>query len=473
MKYKDIKKLTGILLLSVGLSSCQVFNRYTAPKIDTENLFRDREETDTTSIANIPWREYFRDPALQSLIEEALLNNYDMQIALERVKQAEATLGMARAAYFPDLTLSGQFEQTRLSSSDPLTGTARERNTLAYHKETYTLGLVTTWELDLWGRMNRDSRAKYAQMLNSYAGQYLVKTTLISNLANTYYSLLALDEQLRVTQNMIELMKENLITTIALRDAGMTTGAAVKQTEAALYGAQASVSDLENNIRQLENSISTLLGRKPGPIQRTLLNQQAVPTELAYGIPVQMLAKRPDVQQAELAFRAAFELTNVARASFYPSIKLTTGLLGYTTVNGLSQFFKPEHLFASIIGGLTQPIFARRQLITQLEIAKADQRAALFTFEKTVLSASEEVSGILSTFELSLRKIQSRNLQVESLEQAVYFTQELLKAGEANYLEVLTAQQSLLNAKLTQINDKLEQLQATSDLYRALGGGVE
>lgn len=463
--------LTGFITL-IGFSSCQVVNRYKSPQVDSEDLFRDENPVDTTTIASIPWYEFFSDVFLQTYIHEALGNNYDMLIAQERIKQAEAVLGMARAAYFPDIALSAQVNQTRLSNADPLTGASKEKNNLAYHTENYTLGIVASWELDIWGKMNRQSRAKYAQMLNSYAGRNLIQTSLIANISNTYYSLLALDEQLRVTNDMIVLMEENLVTMEAMKEAGMTNGAAVEQTRAALASTKTSIPELENNIKQLENALCTLLGRKPGAIARTTLEIQIVPQSIKHGIPAQMLAYRPDVNQAELEFRSAFELTQVARASFYPSINLSSGLIGYSTTNGLSHFFKPENLFASIAGGLVQPLFARKQLNTQLKVAKSDQQIALLNFEKTVLHAGQEVSDILSTYETSLRKNEDRRIQVESLTKAVDYTQELFKADEATYLEVLSAQQGLLEAQLNLIGDKLQQLQATSDLYRALGGGT-
>ncbi|NLZ72701.1 MAG: TolC family protein, partial [Bacteroidales bacterium] len=254
--------LTGFITL-IGFSSCQVVNRYKSPQVDSEDLFRDENPVDTTTIASIPWYEFFSDMFLQTYIHEALGNNYDMLIAQERIKQAEAVLGMARAAYFPDIALSAQVNQTRLSNADPLTGASKEKNNLAYHTENYTLGIVASWELDIWGKMNRQSRAKYAQMLNSYAGRNLIQTSLIANISNTYYSLLALDEQLRVTNDMIVLMEENLVTMEAMKEAGMTNGAAVEQTRAALASTKTSIPELENNIKQLENALCTLLGRKP------------------------------------------------------------------------------------------------------------------------------------------------------------------------------------------------------------------
>lgn len=467
MRIKNIKGviLSGLIAL-IGLPSCQVMNKYKTPEISSEDLFRDKSSSDTTTIANISWSEYFTDPFLRSYIEEGLNNNFDMLIASERIKQAEANLGMARAAYFPDVALSGQVQHNRNSNG------ANGKDVLGYHSTDYSLGIAVTWEADIWGKLNRQSRSKYAEMLNSYAGRNLVQTSLISNIANTYYSLLALDEQLNVTLEMTQLMEENLVTTEALKEAGVANGAAVEQTKASLHNVKVSIPDLENNIRQLENSMCVMLGRKSGAILRASLENQKVPEQLSYGIPMQMLAKRPDVRQAELSFRSAFELTHAAKANFYPSIRLSSGTIGYAN-NTLSNFFKPENIFANVIGGLTQPIFARKQLTTQYKVAKYEQQATLLTFEKTVLEAGQEVSDIMNTYESSLKKTWDRNIQVESLVKAVDYTQELLKAGEATYLEVLSAQQGLLDAKLNQVSDKLQQLQSSSDLYRALGGGIE
>lgn len=467
MKNKYIK---GIVLLgltaSMGLTSCQVTNRYKSPEVNTDSLFRDRPSTDTVTIADMTWCEYFKDPVLQELIEEGLQNNFDLQIAVTRIQQAEANLGMAKAAYFPDVSLVGQAEHSR--SSNGVDG----KDVLGYHSTTYTLGVSTSWELDVWGKLNRQSKAKYAQFLNSHAYHNLIKTSLVANIATSYYSLLALDEQLKITKETVILLEESTTTMQALMEAGMLNGASVEQSKSLLYSTRVTIPDLESQIRQMENSISTLLGRKPGHVVRATISDQMIVSRLAYGVPAQLLAKRPDVQQAELGFRSAFELTHAARAAFYPSITLTSGMIGYGA-NSLSNFFKPENIFASIIGGLTQPIFAKKQLTGNLKIAKAQQQEALLTFEKTVLSAGEEVSNILYNYESSISKNEIRESQISSLNKAVDFTQELLKAGEANYTEVLTAEQNLLQAQLGQVRDKLEQLQCSVDLYKALGGGIQ
>lgn len=471
MIMKKIRYTKGIILLGltalIGLSSCQVVNQYKTPEVDTENLYRDMNSTDTATIANIPWRDYFSDPHLVALIEEGIESNYDLRIAYTRIQQAEANLSIAKAAYFPDVALVGQVNHSRSSNGN------NGKDVLGYNSTNYSLGVSASWEVDIWGKLNRQSRAKYAQFLNSHAYKNLIQTSLIANIATSYYSLLALDEKLQITIESAKLMEENVQTMEDLKNAGLQNGAAVEQSKSLLYSTLASIPDLESQIRQMENSICTMLGRKPGGISRMNIYDQEYPTELQYGVPVQVLARRPDVQQAELSFRSAFELTNVARASFYPSITLSTGTLGYAAVNTLSNFFKPENLFASIIGGLTQPLFAKKQLTGNLKIAKAQQQEALLTFEQTVLEAGQEVTDILYTFESSLKKNETRQKQIAASRNSVSFTNDLLIAGVANYTEVLNAEQNLLSAQLSQVNDRLEQLQCTVNLYKALGGGGE
>lgn len=458
-----------LVALTAVATSCQFVNKYRTPEQDTENLFREEPpQADTTTIADIPWSQYFGDPLLVSLIDEGLRNNHDLQIAFTRIQKAEANLSISRASYFPSVALAGQVQQNR-SSNHPVRG----RNNLGYHNTQYTLGIGVTWEADIWGRINRQNRADYAAFLGSQAYRDLIQTSLIANLATSYYSLMALDRQLEITERQLAIMGETTETMQALMDAGLLTGAGVQQSKAQYYGTEVAIPDLRARIRETENSICVMLGREPGPVERAKLDDQSVHGLMDYGVPVQMLARRPDVRQAELGFRQAFELTNVARASFYPSITLNSGsLIGYSTLNSVSQFFKPEHLIANILGGLTMPIFARRQLSSNLKIAKASQREALLSFEKAVLVAGKEVSDILYGYRSSLGKNEVRDKQVKSLETAVYFTKELLNAGEANYTEVLNAEQSLLQAQLGQVRDKLEQLQYSVTLYKALGGGA-
>ena len=467
-KYTKGVVLLGVVL-SMGLTSCGVLNtnKYKAPEIDAVDMFRGENPTDTTTIANIPWKEYFTDPALQALIDEGIANNYDLQIAHTRIQQAEAGLLVAKSAYFPTLALAGQVNHTQISQNK-----GKER-VLGYKGSTqYMLGVAAQWELDIWGKLNSRSKAQYAQLMSTHAYRNLIQTSLVANIATTYYSLLALDEQLRITKETVELLKENTATMNQMMQAGLLNRAGVKQSEALLYGTQVSIPSMEIQIRQLENALSMILGRKPGTIIRTSIQVQGIPAHMDYGIPAQMLAKRPDVYQAEMGFRYSFEMRNAAQRSLYPSLTLGTSTVGYAS-NTLTQFFNPTNIMANIIGGITQPLFAGNQLKGQYKIAKAQQEEALLTFQKTVLTASQEVSNILYTYQASLRKNQDRAKQVDALFMAVEDTQLLLKAGEANYMEVLQAEQGLLQAQLGQVGDKLEQLQATVNLYRALGGGIE
>lgn len=469
---RNIKYVAGTVLLgtvlTIGFSSCQLVNKYKSPEVDTTNLYRDHASEDTTTIASLSWKEYFTDPLLQSFIAEGLENNYDMLVAAERIKQAEAQLTMAKLAYFPDFALVGSVTHSRYSMDQ-----SGVKNTLGYKSNEYGLGIAASWELDIWGKINRQHRGKIAQYMASVESKNLIQTSLISNIATMYYSLMALDEQLFVTNEMIALLKESCNTMEEMMKAGMLNGAAVEQSKALLYNTQISIPDLEYNIRQLENSLCLVLGRKPGSITRNRLEAQAVPLTMSYGVPAQMLANRPDVKAAELNFRSAFEFTNAARASFYPSISLGTGSMFGWGAASLSNFFKPENLIANLIGNIAQPIFAKGQLKGNLEIAKAEQQIALIQFEQAVVNAGIEVSDVLYQFEKSLSKNDTRAKQVKSLETAVDFTQQLLRAGEATYTEVLNAEQSLLQAQLGQVADKLEQLQCSVNLYRSLGGGVK
>jgi len=451
-----------VLFSTTVLTSCGIRSTYKEPELP-KNLYRGENPTDTTTIASIPWRDYYPDAYLQSLIDEGLENNFDLQIAVTRIQQAEASLGITKAAFFPDLTLVGKFNQDRYS-----VGT----HVLKGHQETYMLGVSSSWELDIWGKMYKQKRGALMQFLQTHAYRNLIQTSLIANIATSYYSLLALDEQLKVTKDMLNLLSETVETMEALKDAGILNGAAVEQSKSVYYSTQVSIPDLEKQIRSIENSICLLIGREPSSILRNNINEQRVRLDVSHGVPSQMLARRPDVKQAEYGFRAAFEAVGVAQASFYPSISIS-GTIGYSKANGVEQFFKPENIIANIVGNLVQPIFAKKQLTGQLKIAKARQEETLLTFKQTVLTAGNEVSDALFNYQMSMAKNTIRANQVLATETSVYFTKELLNAGEANYTEVLTAQQNLLQAQLGQVNDKLEQLQATVILYRALGGGLE
>jgi len=324
----------------------------------------------------------------------------------------------------------------------------------------------------LWGKLNSQTKSKYAAYLNTLEYKKLIQTTLISSIAKSYYSLMAFDEQLRTTKETIVLLQKSTETLQALKDAGQTTAAGVEQSKALLYSTQLSVFDLESKIRQQENAICVLIGRAPGTVERGYINDQIIPSTMNGNVSFRTLANRPDVKQAELSLQSAYALTDAAKAAFYPTFSISTLSVGLAA-GGVTNFFSPANLAAEIIGGLTQPIFAKGQLKGNLKISKAQQDEALLTFSNTLLVAGQEVSDILFSYKSLVSKNEWRDKQVESLLKSVDYTQELLKAGEANYTEVLSAQQNLLSAQLSKVNDKLDQLTQSVSLYKALGGGVQ
>jgi efflux transporter, outer membrane factor (OMF) lipoprotein, NodT family len=464
-KHKTLILVTAVLAL--GVSSCRSYKDLAqTPTPDSKGLVRDTiaNATDTASIADIPWKEYFADSNLQQLISEGLNNNLDLKVAVLRIQEAEASLMMAGAANQPTLAAAWQLTHTRTSSGK--NGT----DVLGYSTSVNQLGFSATWEADLWGKINSQAKVKYAALLNSNENRNLVQTTLVANIAKSYYALLAYDEELRITKETVVSLQKSAETMRSLMVAGQQNAAAVEQSNALLYSTQLSIPTLETEIRQEENALCLLLGRKPGPVERASIADETVAPRLSYGVPAGMLARRPDVKQAELSLRSAYSAVDVAKASFYPSFTISTASLGFA--GGFTDFFKPANIAAELVAGLTQPMLNKKQLKGNLKIAKAQQEEALLTFQNTVLTAGQEVSNILFGYQSSLSKNKTRGKQINSLVRSVDYTQELLKAGEANYTEVLTAQRDLLSAQLNQVTDKLEQLTYGVNLYKALGGGV-
>jgi multidrug efflux system outer membrane protein len=458
--------LSAILLL--GITSCQSYKQLGIPHFAvTDSIFRDvNNNSDTTTIADIPWKDYFTDLKLQALIAEGLEQNIDIHIALTRLKQAEANLSMARGNRLPDVSAGFQIDHIRTSSGE------NGRDILGYTSNQNSLGFSASWEIDLWGKLASISRAKYTNYLNSFEYKNLVQTELIANIAHTYYNLQALDRQLQITKETIGLLLESAETMAALKEAGQQNAAAVEQSNALLFDTQLSVPEWESQIREQENALCLLLGRKPGQIERTSIGEQNANTNLSIGIPAQLLSLRPDVKQAELNVLSAYAATDAARAGFYPSLTITSASFGLAA-GDFSDFLKPENIAANIAAGLIQPIFTRRQLKGNLKIAESQQEEALLNFRNTILRAGQEVSDILYGFASSLKKNEFRERQIASLTNAVDYSRDLLFAGEAMYTEVLLAQQNLLSAQLNQVNDKLEQLIFRVKLYKALGGGIK
>ncbi len=457
-----------ILLVSIfALQSCFVAKYYQRPNdILNEQYFRtDNIQQDSLSIANLSWKDVFTDQTLSQYIDQALENNLDVRIALQNIEVANAYLKQGKAAYFPTLNANASYSYSTPSLNSMSGQAMTERD----YFDQYDLSASLSWEADIWGKIRSSKRAASATYLQTIAAHQAIKSNLVAGLASTYYQLLAMDEQKRLVLETIANREQSLETIVALKDAGSVTEVAVKQTEAQLISAKSMLLDIENNIKLLENTFSILLGETPQNIERSTLSEQEINVDLNIGVPIQLLSNRPDVMAAEYALINSFELTNAARSSFYPSLRLTAN--GGLQSLDFDDFFNTNSLFASIVGSLTQPIFNGRQIRTQYEVSKAQQEAALLNYKQSILLASKDVSDALYTYTTNEQKAILKQLEYEAYQEATLYSEELLNYGMANYLEVLTARENALNAQLNVINSNLGKLNAIVQLYKAVGGG--
>jgi len=419
-------------------------------------------------MAALPYERLFADTVLQGLIAEGLRQNPDLKVAMERMTEARENFQQGKAALLPSLSANLSVNPAKQSPA-ALDIPPAYIGSYDLTTTTYIASLSTSWEADIWGKLRSAKRSYFATFLESDAARRVIQTQLIADIAGYYYQLLSYDEQLRITVETVRNRQDDVSTMKALMESGLATGAAVVQSDANRASAQLLIPDIKYNIQETENALSILLGRVPGDIRRSSLAEQVPYDSLATGVPSLLLLNRPDVQQAEFAFRSAFENVNVARAYFYPQLTLTAQG-GFSNLQ-IKDFFD-HSVFYNIIGGLTQPIFNQRQNKTRLHVAQAVQREAFYTYEKTLLTAGAEVSNSFFSYQTAVDKQRTRGDQIKLLEQAVDFTKALLRYSSAtNYTDVLTSEQSLLAAQLSAVNDRLQQLQAVVDLYKALGGG--
>ena len=380
--------------------------------------------------------------------------------------QAQATLQQAKLAFLPTLSADANATRSKQSSAGLNFPPGININTLT---NTFKLSMSTSWEADIWGKLSSSKRAALAKYLETDAAKKAIQTQLVADIANNYYGLLALDQQLAITQETLKSRVASVETMKALKEGAVVNGAAVVQSEASRYATEVSIPDLKKSIRETENAMSILLGENPGSINRSTMESQSVPSDLATGVPAQLLQNRPDIQQAELAFRGAFENTNLARTYFYPSLTLTA-TAGFSNLT-LKDFFD-HSVFYNLVGGLTQPIFNQGLNKARLKTAQSLQIQAMNNFQQSLLVAGQEVSNALYAYQTAVEKQGSRAKQVAALVKAVDYTQDLLRYSSAtNYTDVLTSEQSLLAAQLSGVSDHLQKLQAVVNLYRALGGG--
>lgn len=456
----------AVALSAAVLASCKVNQTYEKPNVITEGLYRGENPGDTTSIGTRSWQSLFSDPILKELIQEGLTQNLDLKNAIQNIVQAQATLKQSKLALFPSLEGSATYTRSKTSEASLNFPPGININTLT---NTYRLQLSTAWEADIWGKLSSSKRSALNSYLQTDAAKRAIQTQVIGDIANNYYLLLALDRQLEITELTLKRRIENVETMRALKAGAVVTGAAVVQSEANRYDAEVRIPDLKQDIRQTENALSILLGRAPGSIRRNKLADQQALADLSIGVPAQLLQNRPDVQAAEFAFRRSFEDVKVARSFFYPSLQLTASG-GFSNLQ-LQDFFK-NAFFYNLVGGLTQPIFAQGANRARLTRAQSVQIQALNDFQYSLLTAGQEVSNALYSYQAAGAKEDSRAKQISALEKSVEYTEELLRYSSAtNYTDVLTSEQSLLAAQLSGVNDRLQKLQAVVNLYRALGGG--
>lgn len=455
---KTLYKLALMALVVLPLTSCHIYKKYERPTdspIIQELTKAQDQQVDSAALGNLGWKTVFTDPLLRSYIDTALVRNKDLNNARLNVEIAQAQLQGAKLSYLPSLAFS------------PNGGSASYGG--SHMNWSYTLPLAASWEIDVFGKIL--NRKRGAQMTLEQARSYesAVHSQIIGAVANTYYALASLNMQLEVTNKTAVIWKEQVASMELMKEAGRVNEAAVVQTRANYYAILGSIPDLESAIRSTENTLSLLLNEFPRHYETTADMSFAVPAELNEGVPFSYLAVRPDVAAAERSFAIAYYATNSARAAFYPSLTISAQG-GFTNAIG-SMIVNPGKWFIQLAGSLVAPIFSRGQNIANLKAAKAQQQQALNNFEYAVLNAAAEVSDAMHDYSANKQKQELLAQQIDQLEKSVDYTNQLLSLGQSTYLEVLTAQQGLLQAQLSEINCWHSRVAALVNLYQSLGGG--
>lgn len=438
------------------LAGCGTYKSYTAPTVVGGMGQQDGAlPDDTAHVARLPWRELFADKCLRSLIDSGLANNSDLQIASLRIREAEASLKAARLAFLPGVSLAAQGQVAGYGGDNA---------------KTYSLALSANWEVDVAGRLANARRGAQATLAMYRDARQAVRTQLVATIANSYYNLLALDAQMAINRSAMESWRETLRTLQLMERVGESNAAAVAQAKAGMLAVEMAMATLGQQVSEQENALSVLMGATPGRIVRNGLSEQAFPDSLSAGVSLALLSNRPDVRQAEQALKAAFYDTQVARAAFYPQLTLG-GTLGWANSDG-AVIANPGKWLTNALASLTQPVFARGQLAANLEVAKARQEEACVAFRRKLLDAGAEVNNALAQWQTAQRRLAAAREQIAALEEAVRSTRLLMLHSEsASYLEVLTAQQTLLQAQTDEVLDVFAKIQGIISLYHALGGG--
>lgn len=450
-KMKYIYKVIVAALVLFSSASCSFYKEYHRPELPfVDSLYRRMEVLpDSISTAAISWETFFTDSLLKEWIAMGIQYNSDLGVARLRVQEAEAALLSARWAMLPGASFTAQ---------GGLPGS-------------FSTSLNASWEADIFASVLNNKRRAQAALEQSMVYENAVQTQLVATIAESYYALLGLDEQLAISRRTLKTWEENIRTLDALKRAGKTNEAAVLQAKANKYSIEADVLTLEKKIMEMENSFCALLGMVPMPIERSTLDSQVLPVELSAGVPAEILSRRPDVRQAELKLAQCHYSKNIARAAFYPSLTLS-GALGWTSGNG-NVVLDPGSMIANMLATLTQPVFGRGANKARMMTAESQYSQAAYSFRQSILDAGVEVNNALNMWQTAQKRVEIVQKQIVSLQAAVWNTQLLMKHGNANYLEVLSAQKNLLNAELTETSDRLDEIRGVINLYHALGGGYD
>lgn len=435
-----IPRVIAATTLAITLGSCGIYTNFKTPHYDTVNeAYAYSPEDDSTSMGDIRWQHFFSDEKLKTLIDKALQNNADMRTALLNIEAAQASLKASKLAYLPSLEISAG-----ASHSDGTWDTQ--------------LPINASWIADLFGNLRNAKKKQQAALLQTQAYAQAVRSELIVTVATTYYALLSLDAQYKIYQQTEQSWKENVETTRHLVESGRYNNASLSQTQANYYNVLNNLVDIQQEIARMENELCNLLGEMPHIIDRGTLDSWQSPSVIDLGVPAQTLYNRPDVRQAEFALSQTFYGTNAARSAFYPSL----------TITGSYEF---RHSFYEIVGSLLQPIFQRGTLKANLKIAQTEQQQAEIAFRQTLINAGIEVNDALLAVKSARQKSENYQQQTRHLEDAVRYTQLLMKNSSTTYLEILTAQQTLLEAQINEIVNRQTEISNVLTLYQALGGG--
>jgi NodT family efflux transporter outer membrane factor (OMF) lipoprotein len=470
MKFLNKYSAAVIILMAAQLLvACNVTKDVSVPDTALPNAFRNAP-VDTNSIAALPWKSFFEDAELKSLINDALEHNYDLQVAVKNIEAAELAFKQAKLGNIPSVELQATASTSR-PSDNSLNGLSLNQYLGTKHIEDYTIAASLSWEADIWGKIRSQKAATYASFLSTREARKAVQTKIVNDVSKGYYNLLMLDAQLQIAEKNVKLNDSTLNIINLQYQAGQVTSLAVQQAQAQKLTAEGLVPQFEQQIAVQENAISVLSGRLPNRVNRDIaLESLNITDKLSTGMPSELLGRRPDVRQAELALSRANANVGYAQANMYPSLTITAQG-GLDAIKASNWFNIPASLFGAVAGGIAQPLFAQKRLNTAYKVAKVDRDITVIQFRQSVLVAYGEVSDALVKIDKLKQQQDLVTNRTETLQLATHNSQLLFKNGLATYLEVITAQGNVLQSELELATIKKERLDATVDLYRSLGGG--